>query len=90
MATFASGLQGNVDRPVVDRTGLSGRFDIALDWAPDEFQPPDIGLNSAAGADASFPNLYTALRDQLGWKLESRKAPVEILVIDHIERPSEN
>jgi uncharacterized protein (TIGR03435 family) len=75
---------------VVDRTGLSGRFDITLDWAPDEFQSPDIGLKSAAETDAFFPNLYTALRDQLGLKLESMKAPVEILVIDHIEKPSEN
>jgi uncharacterized protein (TIGR03435 family) len=90
METFASGLQGNIDWPVVDRTGLSGRFDITLDWAPDEFQSPDIGLKSAAETDAFFPNLYTALRDQLGLKLESMKAPVEILVIDHIEKPSEN
>jgi uncharacterized protein (TIGR03435 family) len=84
MEEFALGLQSNVDRPVIDRTGLSGRFDITLDWAPDQLQspPPD---NSAA-----FPDMFTALKDQLGLKLESTKGPMEILVIDHIERPSEN
>ena len=90
METFASGLQGIVDRPVIDRTGLSGRFDITLDWAPDEFQSPGVGVSPTPDNGAAFPDLYTALRDQLGLKLESTKGPVEIFIIDHIERPSEN
>ncbi len=92
METFASGLQGNiVDRPVIDRTGLSGRFDITLDWTPDEFQSPSLGVTERApDSGAAFPDLHTALRDQLGLKLESTKGLVEIFVIDHIERPSEN
>jgi uncharacterized protein (TIGR03435 family) len=91
METFASGLQGLVDRPVIDRTGLSGRFDIKLDWTPDQFQAPGLGPPAPApDADTSFPDLFIALREQLGLKLESTKAPVEILVIDHVERPSDN
>lgn len=91
METFASGLQGLVDRPVVDRTGLSGRFDITLDWAPDEFQSQGTdATNPAPDTSAAFPDLYTALRDQLGLKLESTKGQVEVFVIDHVERPSEN
>jgi len=92
METFAMGLQGNVlERPVIDRTGLSGRFDITLDWTPDEFQSPDPGVTTPAlDTGAAFPNLYTALRDQLGLKLEPTKGLVEIFVIDHVERPSEN
>jgi uncharacterized protein (TIGR03435 family) len=90
METFASGLQGIVDRPVIDRTGLSGRFDITLDWTPDEFQSPDPVTTPAPDAGAAFPDLYTALRDQLGLKLESTKGLVEIFVIDHVERPSAN
>jgi uncharacterized protein (TIGR03435 family) len=81
METFAGGLQGILDQPVMDRTGLSGRFDITLDWAPDE---------SAFDSAAAFPDLFTALKDQLGLKLESTKGLVDILVIDHIEKPSEN
>jgi uncharacterized protein (TIGR03435 family) len=91
MQTFASGLQGIVDRPVIDRTGLSGRFDMRLDWTPDEFQSPNLGVTAPApDTSEAFPDLYTALRDQLGLKLESTKGLVEIFVIDHIQRPSEN
>src|SRR5271167_2779771 len=89
--TFASGLQGIVDRPVIDQTGLSGRFDITLDWTPDEFRAPGTGGTApATDTGATLPDLYTALRDQLGLKLESTKGLIEIFVIDHIERPSEN
>jgi uncharacterized protein (TIGR03435 family) len=83
MAAFAGGLQGNVlDQPVIDRTGLTGRFDITLDWAPDELQSPANG--------AAFPDLFTALKNQLGLKLESTKGLVDILVIDHVGKPSGN
>lgn len=76
METFAGGLQGVLDQPVIDRTGLSGHFDITLDWSPDD--------------STDFPDLFTALKDQLGLKLESTKGLVEIFVIDHVEKPSEN
>ena len=86
------GLQGNVlDRPVIDRTGLSGRFDFKLDWTPDEFQAPGLGVRTpASDSDTAFPNLFTAVRDQLGLKLESTKGAVEIFIIDYVQRPSGN
>jgi bla regulator protein blaR1 len=87
MAEFASILQGAgsiVDRPVVDQTGLvSTRYDFDLKWTPDTSQPPPDN------ADAP-PGFFTAFQEQLGLKLEPIKAPVEVLVIDHVERPSEN
>ena len=87
---IASGLQslGNLDRPVLDRTGLSGYFDYRLEWNPEPngARPPD----SAAPPDLRGPNFQQALHDQLGLKLESTKAPIETLIIDHIERPTEN
>jgi uncharacterized protein (TIGR03435 family) len=86
MAAFAGGLQGVLQQAVMDRTGLPGHFDIALDWTPDEFQSPD----PAPGNGAAFPDLFTALRDQLGLKLEATKGLVDIFVIDHVEKPSAN
>ena len=70
-----------VDRPVVDRTGLSGRFAIHLEYA----EP-----NVASGDSADRPSIYAALQDQLGLKLEPARGPNEFLVIDHIEKPGEN
>ena len=86
------GLQGNVlDRPVIDRTGLSERFDFTLDWTPDEFQVPGLGARTPApDSGAPFPNLFTAFKDRLGLKLESTKGAVEILIIDRVEKPSGN
>jgi bla regulator protein blaR1 len=65
---------------VVDKTGLTELYDITLRWSPD-----DIG-----SSDASLPSLFTALREQLGLKLEYNKNPIDVIVIDHIERPSAN
>lgn len=94
MADFASTLQSTVlDRPVVDQTGLSGRFDFTLKWTPDEFQFRNLGVQlprpPADAADAP-PDLTTAIQQQLGLKLEGTKSPVEMFVIDHVEKPSEN
>jgi uncharacterized protein (TIGR03435 family) len=93
---FAGLMQGAVlDRPVVDQTGLPGRYDFTLTWTPDQFQfagtglpvpPPDKNANDA---DAP-PGLFTAIQKQLGLKLKPTKAPAEVLVIDHVERPSPN
>jgi uncharacterized protein (TIGR03435 family) len=80
-------------RPVVDRTGLTGKYDYTLQWTPDEGQ---MGMFRAAGDwenrgnGDSGPSVFTALQEQLGLKLDATKAPVELLVIDHVERPSEN
>ncbi len=94
MADFATLLQSVVlDRPVVDQTGLSGRFDFTLKFTPDEFQFRNLGTQvprPAADAPDAPPDLTTALQQQLGLKLVGTKAPVEILVIDHVEGPSPN
>jgi uncharacterized protein (TIGR03435 family) len=68
-------------RPVIDKTGLTGKYDYKLEYAPEDAQ---------ADADSNAPSIYTAVQEQLGLKLESAKGPVEIFVIDHVEKPSEN
>jgi uncharacterized protein (TIGR03435 family) len=78
-------------RPVLDKTGLSGTFDYSVQWTPESMSARSkAGDPAAAADDPSGPSLFTALQDQLGLKLESQKAPVEILVIDHVEPPSAN
>ncbi len=93
MADFAGVMQTAVlDRPVVDQTGLPGRYDFTLTWTPDESQFGGLGIRVPPPADdaAAPPGLFTAIQEQLGLKLESAKAPVEVLVVDHVEKPSEN
>ena len=93
MADFAGVMQTAVlDRPVVDRTGLQGRFDFTLNWTPDESQFRSMGVQvPQPSPDASGPpGLFTAIQEQLGLRLESVTAPVEAIVIDSVERPSEN
>jgi uncharacterized protein (TIGR03435 family) len=91
MHKLADLLSRMMGRQVVDATGLDGVFDFTLRWSPDESQktpPPDDGAPPVA---SSGPSLFSALQEQLGLKLESRKEPVEILVVDHVERaPVEN
>jgi uncharacterized protein (TIGR03435 family) len=95
MAEFASVLQANtlvnLDQPVVDQTGLgSVRYDFTLKFTPDASQivgPPPPA--AADNADAP-PDLFTAFQQQLGLKLESTKAPVDVMVIDSVEKPSAN
>jgi uncharacterized protein (TIGR03435 family) len=78
MDMLAKYVGNRVGRIVLDKTGLTGVYDFTLEWAPD------------SAADSSAPPLVTALREQLGLRLESQKAPVEVLVIDSISRPTEN
>jgi uncharacterized protein (TIGR03435 family) len=89
MTQFASMLQRAVlDRPVVDNTGLSGKYDFDLEWAPDETQ---FGGNLIAGIpDHPQPDLFAGMQQQLGLRLEATKGPVQTFVIDHVERPSAN
>jgi uncharacterized protein (TIGR03435 family) len=83
MPMLTTNLTYQVNRSVVDRTGLMGRYDLTLKWAPDQ-------ANGAPAVEDSRPSLFTALQEQLGLKLESTKGPVETLVIDGVERPSGN
>jgi uncharacterized protein (TIGR03435 family) len=77
-------LTSELERPVVDKTGLTGKYDLSLEWTPDSMTASD----SPAGA--SGPSLFTAIQEQLGLKLTSTHGPVKTLVIDHVEPPSPN
>jgi uncharacterized protein (TIGR03435 family) len=80
---------GGLDRFVVDRTNLTGNFDVELQWTPSEVA---LGVNQA-GRDPALqaaPSLFSALEEQLGLKLEPREELVDVIVIDHIERPATN
>ena len=91
MAELASVMQRSAfDRPVVDRTGLSGRYDFDLEFAPDQSVFGGALGRSASTDDSAKPGLFTAIQQQLGLKLEAAKGPVDALVIDYVERPSEN
>jgi uncharacterized protein (TIGR03435 family) len=79
MPGLASALTGILGRPVRDQTGLTGSYDFKLDYAPD--------MDNAA--TESGPSVFTAVQE-LGLKLASGKGPVEVLVIDHVEKPSAN
>jgi bla regulator protein blaR1 len=95
MSMLAQQLAQQLGRPVIDKTGLTGQYDIILNWTPEPGQgggpfggppPPD----AIQAADSSGPSIFTALQEQLGLRLESQKGPVPILVIDSVEKPSEN
>jgi len=93
--TLIGTLQGMVDPPVIDKTGLTGLFDIKLQWVPGAEAPPSpFGPNPNAPPppppDNSAPTIYTALQEQLGLRLESTKGPVEVVVIDSAQKPAEN
>jgi uncharacterized protein (TIGR03435 family) len=79
--------------PVVDRTGLDGYYDFTLEWTP-RFEPAvprtDGPIPKSTHAEANRAAVIPGVREQLGLRLEPRKAPVEFIVIDHAERPSEN
>ena len=94
MGNLATQLQLRVlDRPVIDQTGLKDRYDFTLDWRPDEFQFPAVPAERRAAAmvkNEALPDLFTAFQEQLGLKLQATKAPVPVLVIDKVSRPSEN
>jgi bla regulator protein BlaR1 len=97
MADIVRLFSQQLDRTVVDKTGLTGNYDFTLHWTPDESQDPTFkepaggqGAGDSAPPESSGPSIFTAIQEQLGLKLESQKGPVEILVIDHVEKPSEN
>ena len=89
LENLAQNLASRLGRPVVNQTGIEGKFDFTVDYEPDDGRVPDKE-NPISGVETRRPSLFTAVQDQLGLKLESRKAPVEMLVVDRIERPSVN
>ena len=82
----------SLGRNVVDRTGLKGKYEIKLEWTQEEGpgRGPGDGPEAAPPPDTAGPSLFTALQEQLGLKLESSKGPVEIIIIDRVEKPTEN
>jgi uncharacterized protein (TIGR03435 family) len=88
MNVFANNLSGRVQRTVVDRTGLTGGWDFEINFAPESAPiplPPGVDLPPG---DPTAPSLFTAIQEQLGLRLQSTKGPVEVLVVDGIERPT--
>ena len=98
LASLARLLSGQLHRTVLDQTGLKGIYDYTLQWTPDQGPAPMFkgteggqpGPDGAPPPESSGPSIFTAIQEQLGLKLESQKGPVEIIVIDHVEKPSEN
>ncbi len=95
---LADGLSNQLGRTVLDQTGLKGNYDFELKWTPDESQGQMFKGPGGPGGpgdgppppDPNGPSIFTAIQEQLGLKLETKKGPVEVLVIDHAEKASEN
>lgn len=103
---FILAVSESVDRPVIDKSGFTDAFDFRLTWTPDSGAEPDAPKDGTCPpsfaafveqrkmdlhpATWSCPSIFTAVQDQLGLRLDARKEPIEVLVIDHAERPSSN
>ncbi len=98
MAQFAQLLGNNLGRTVIDKTGLTGLYDIKLTWTPEPGQGlmppgapvPGSGDRGASSPDGPLPSIFTAIQEQLGLKIDSTKGPIEVLVIDRVEKPTGN
>jgi uncharacterized protein (TIGR03435 family) len=96
MTSVVNMLSQQLHRTVIDKTGLAGKYDLELNWTPDDGEgmgPPPPGggqLHGDAPPEGSGPSIFTAIQEQLGLKLQSAKGPVDTLVIDHVEMPTEN
>ena len=94
LSAFANAISPSVQRIVVDRSGLTGAYDWYVKWTPERLPqrapgtPADqpVRMNGVE-IDPNGPSIFTAVQEQLGLKLEATRGPVEVLVIDHIERP---
>jgi uncharacterized protein (TIGR03435 family) len=94
MAQFVRVLANALGRPVIDKTGFTGTFDVHLEFTPEGTAfaggLPGAAVGLPQGFDTSGPSIFTAVQEQLGLRLESQKGPVEVLVIDHAAKASEN
>jgi hypothetical protein len=106
MRSLIEVLSRSLDRPLVDKTNFTDAFDFKLTWTPDSGASADPRTVSDPGCPPSFaalqerlglkpeaascPSIFTAVQEQLGLKLDPQKAPIQVLVIDHVERPSAN
>jgi uncharacterized protein (TIGR03435 family) len=82
LTSLADVLANQLHRTVIDKTGLTGQYDLLLKWTADD--------GTDASPDSSTPSIFTALQEQLGLRLQSSRGPVDTLVVDHVEMPSEN
>jgi uncharacterized protein (TIGR03435 family) len=87
MTILADYLGFVLKRKVIDKTGFAGNFDVSLRWVPDGVS---TGNPAVPSTDNGGPSIFTAIQEQLGLKLDSAKGPIDVLVIDHLEKPSEN
>jgi uncharacterized protein (TIGR03435 family) len=97
MAQVATSISNLVNRTVIDRTGLAGNFSFDLSFTPENLPPRAPGtpadqpiVANGVTIDPNGPSTYTAVQEQLGLKLDSTKGPVEVLVIDSVEKPTED
>jgi len=92
ISTFANLLQAQVDRPVLDKSGLTGLFDLRLKFTPSPLSTNEgvTGQNAASSIEPIGPSLFSALENQLGLRLESAKGSIEVFVIDRVQKPSQN
>jgi uncharacterized protein (TIGR03435 family) len=93
MEDFIFGMQDVLDRPLIDQTGLKGRWNFTLKWTPDESQFTGWGIRfppRESESSGGQVGLFTAIQEQLGLKLKAERAPVGVIVVDSVERPSEN
>jgi len=86
---FVTRLSRWTDRTIVDRTGLTGEYDWDLEWTPEQGLSAEPSTSADRSADSGVP-LFTAMEEQLGLKLESTKGPVDVLVIDRVEQPTDD
>jgi uncharacterized protein (TIGR03435 family) len=91
LAILVNMLANMLDSPVLDKTGLNGHYDFKLEWAPDLPRRVDGSAPMLNGVTVeSGPDIFMALQEQLGLKLEKKKGPAEVLIVDHAEKASEN
>jgi uncharacterized protein (TIGR03435 family) len=92
VSKLADMLAAHLDRPVIDMTGLTGTYDFTLLYSDDGMKPSELASSASLSADpVSAPSLFTAVQEQLGLKLEPRRGPIQILIVDHAEKvPSGN
>ena len=88
--TFGRALSGQLGRMVIDQTGLSGAFDLTLDWTPQQPLAGSPAADASAPTASNLPSIFTAVQEQLGLKLVPQTGPVSVLVIDHVEEPTDN
>lgn len=90
LSTLTHQLSTQLDHTVIDKTGLKGEYDLHLKWTPEQTAIAGPDNSGQANANEAAPSIFTALQEQLGLKLQPIKGPVETLVVDHAETPTEN